>query len=78
MKLKFTMPESAGCAGKHQIDFPSIPRIGEYIKDANNRYYRVEGIAYTPFDVHLKVSDEEMVEIFLSKSFTTNPLASSD
>ena len=49
-KIQIQMPESAGMKGLRNIELPNIPRVGEYIKDANNRYYRIVAIAYQPFN----------------------------
>ena len=50
IKVRFIMPFSAGRAGTQDKDVPSVPRIGEVVKDANNRYYKITAVVYQPFE----------------------------
>lgn len=50
MKIQIDMPRSAGTSGPQEVELPAAPRIGEAIKDANNRYYRVVAVIYQPWE----------------------------
>ncbi len=50
IKVRFEMPKSAGMAGIQDKDVSSVPRIGEVVKDINNRYYVITAVVYQPFE----------------------------
>ena len=50
IKVRIEMPDSAGFSGTQDVDLPAVPRVGEVVKDANNRYYLIEAVVYQPFE----------------------------
>jgi len=50
IKARVEMPRSAEMAGKRECEFPTIPRVGEVIKDVSNRYYVISAVVYQPFE----------------------------
>lgn len=67
VEIRIEMPESAGMKGFQKVSLPQVPRVGEYIKDVNNRYYQVEAVAYHPF----APENSQQVEIKLKKDEVT-------
>ena len=50
LKIRIVMPKTAGCSGDQDRDLEVVPRVGEYIKDVNNRYYEITAVIYQPFE----------------------------
>jgi hypothetical protein len=48
---------------------PAVPRVDDFIKDANIRYYRVESVTYHPFEQN----DYPKVLITVSESYEASP-----
>lgn len=71
IKMQIEMPSSAGSHGMQIVELPSIPRIGEVIKDANNRYYLVEAVTYQPFER----KDVPNVLVDVSKTYASSAIA---
>jgi hypothetical protein len=50
IQIHIDMPSNAGMSGLQTIELPAVPRIGEVIKDVNNRFYKITAVVYQPFE----------------------------
>ena len=69
IKVRIEMPKNAGMEGPQDVELPFLPRVGEMVKDSNNRYYRVIAVAHHPFE------HEELPKVLVnvSERYATTP-----
>ena len=71
MKIQIEMPRSAGESGQQEVELPAAPRVGEVIKDANDRYYRVIVVIYQPWEPE----GVPRIRVIVSDTYANSPEA---